>query len=64
MTNQEQIKEKLIAIQRDIIANNKEIILLSKYRKATSALLTSIESLFDEEHARLNALTTNAWQKS
>lgn len=60
----EKISAELKKIQLEILETKKEIIFLSKHRRATSALLSELETLLDEERATALALNDPRWAKN
>lgn len=50
------ILEEKANIEKEIYQTRKEIILLSKYRKATEALLDNLEMLYNNQDAAIKAV--------
>jgi predicted nucleic-acid-binding protein len=66
MTEEEKKKilDEKAEIEKEIYQTRKEIILLSKYRKATEALLDNLEMLYNHQDAAINAMNDDQWAKN
>lgn len=58
------ILEEKANIEKEIYQTRKEIILLSKYRKATEALLDNLEMLYNNQDAAIKAVNDPEWAKN
>ena len=60
----EKILTEKAKIEKDIEDLKKEIIGVSRYRKAAEALLAALETAYNEYYAATRALTDDEWKKN